>query len=51
MKMICYCFSYTDDDIARDVRDNNGKSTIEEKIAREKAAGRCRCEVKNPKGT
>lgn len=46
---ICYCFNYTDEDIARDVR-ANGKSLIMERIAVEKKAGGCRCKDTNPKG-
>ena len=46
---ICYCFNYTDEDIARDVR-AHGKSLIMERIAGEKRAGGCRCGEVNPKG-
>jgi hypothetical protein len=49
--LICYCFEYTDDDIKNDILDNNGKSTIMEKIVAEKKAGTCQCQTKNPKGT
>jgi hypothetical protein len=51
MTTVCYCYGYTDDAIVADVRANNGRSTIEEHIAREKAGGRCQCEAKNPAGT
>jgi hypothetical protein len=51
MNTICYCFGYSDENIAADVREHQGKSTIEERISREKATGRCRCEAKKPKGT
>jgi hypothetical protein len=51
MNTVCYCFGYSDEDIAGDVRKHEGKSTIEERISREKAAGRCRREARNPKGT
>jgi hypothetical protein len=51
MNAVCYCFGYSYEDIARDVREHAGKSTIEERIGKEKAAGRCQCEAKNPKGT
>lgn len=47
--LICYCFNFTDDDIELDI-DNNGKSTILEKILAEKRLGNCQCAVKNPKG-
>ena len=48
-KWICYCFEYSRDDIEKDVI-KNGRSTIMEKIAREKQLGRCDCAAKNPKG-
>ena len=51
IKTVCYCYNYSDDDIIRDVLFNKGRSTIEQKIGVEKAAGRCRCEIKNPKKT
>lgn len=47
--LICYCFGYTKKDIERDYI-NNKHSTILEKIADEKKAGRCDCAQKNPKG-
>ena len=46
---ICYCFQYSRDDIETDI-DQNGRSTIMERIAREKQLGRCDCAAKNPKG-
>lgn len=49
MKIICYCFNYTEDDIAADVRANGGRSTIEERISGEKRRGTCDCEHRNPK--
>ncbi len=48
-EFICYCFAFTREDIEKDWR-NNGRSTIMEKIAREKQLGRCDCNLKNPKG-
>jgi hypothetical protein len=48
-ELICYCFNYTFSDIESDVKEN-GKSTIEERVASEKKAGSCQCETKNPKG-
>ncbi|MFW2369033.1 MAG: hypothetical protein ACN4GW_21670 [Desulforhopalus sp.] len=48
-ELICYCFNYTLPDIEADIQ-ANGRSTIEERIASEKKAGSCQCEVKNPKG-
>lgn len=48
-EIVCYCFEYTRKDIEDDYLDN-GRSLIFEKIAHEKKAGRCNCDVKNPKG-
>lgn len=47
--LICYCFNYTTADIDRDVVVNR-KSTILERILREKKAGGCQCAIRNPKG-
>lgn len=49
-EMICYCFSYTEQDIVDDVIQHGGRSTIMERIAGEKKAGQCRCKETNPKG-
>jgi NAD(P)H-nitrite reductase large subunit len=49
-EIICYCFDYTREDIARDLREN-GRSTILERIADAKRFGNCQCASKNPKGT
>jgi hypothetical protein len=46
---ICYCFGYTEEDIRRDFL-ANGRSTLLEKIRKEKAAGACRCAETSPKG-
>ncbi len=48
-QLVCYCFGYTAGDIERDFR-RNGRSTIAERIARDKRFGNCRCGEKNPKG-
>ena len=48
---ICFCFEYTDVDIRKDILENQGKSTIIEKIIAETKAGNCQCRTKNPKGT
>jgi hypothetical protein len=48
-ELICYCFAFSRQDIINDFADN-GRSTIMEKIAREKQLGRCDCKEKNPKG-
>ena len=46
-EMICYCFSFTAEDIERDYQ-KNGRSTIMEKIQMEKKFGNCQCASKNP---
>jgi len=48
--LVCYCFGYTRKDIEKDYLDNNGRSTILERITLEKKAGGCDCARKNPKG-
>jgi len=50
MKIICYCFGFSDEDILNDFFEN-GRSIILEKIINEKKAGGCNCSEKNPKGT
>jgi len=47
---ICYCFGYSEEDIVRDVRENNGTSLIMERILSEKKQGACNCTVKHPLG-
>jgi len=49
-KKICYCFNYTDNDIRNDVRQNQGRSLILERIAREKHQGGCQCATRHPEG-
>jgi hypothetical protein len=49
-EIICYCFSYTDEDVANDVKAHNGRSLIMERIMAEKKSGNCRCGETNPKG-
>jgi hypothetical protein len=48
--LVCYCFGYTRKDIEKDYVDNDSRSTILEKIAFDKKAGKCDCAQKNPKG-
>jgi hypothetical protein len=50
-ELVCYCFQYTAEDIANDVRQHGGKSTILARILEEKKKGTCQCHLKNPKGT
>ena len=47
--LICHCFNYTREDIGKDYL-KNGHSLIYDKIALEKKAGKCDCQLKNPKG-
>jgi hypothetical protein len=46
--LVCYCFQYTKKQVQKDYIDN-GRSTIFERIAHEKKAGRCDCAKKNPR--
>jgi hypothetical protein len=46
---ICYCFGYTAESIRAAAMSPD--RTASEDIAREVKAGRCACEVKNPKGS
>jgi hypothetical protein len=48
-KVLCYCFDYTDEDIALDIAINH-HSTILPAITDEIQAGNCACDVKNPSG-
>ncbi len=48
-KLICYCFNYSVKDIEEDVI-KNGRSTIQERIVREKKDGACQCHTRNPSG-
>jgi hypothetical protein len=48
--LICYCFEYSAEDIREDVRANNGRSTILERIVAAKRAGGCQCAALHPEG-
>lgn len=48
--LVCFCFGYTEDDIMRDVRENEGASSILEKIISEKKNGTCNCKFNHPEG-
>jgi hypothetical protein len=48
--LICYCFGYSEEDIIRDVANNNGTSSILERILNEKKNGRCNCMFNHPEG-
>ncbi len=47
---VCYCFDHTPGTIRGEVT-RTGRSSASKIIAAEVKAGRCACEVKNPKGT
>jgi hypothetical protein len=49
-KLICYCFGYSEEDIVRDVLENNGTSLIMERIQNEKKKGTCNCKFNHPEG-
>ena len=46
---LCYCFDVTSATMLREIA-QTGKTTARERVAQEVKAGRCACEVKNPKG-
>jgi len=48
--LICYCFEYSAEDIGEDVRANDGRSTILEKIVAAKKSGGCQCATLHPEG-
>lgn len=45
---ICYCFDLTDADIVADMQQNDGRSTIIERITKAKQASECRCVELHP---
>lgn len=47
--LVCFCFGYKKIDIKRDYSEH-GRSTIMERITREKQNNGCECAVKNPSG-
>ncbi|MGD9947829.1 MAG: hypothetical protein AB7U29_05045 [Desulfobulbus sp.] len=47
---VCFCFGYTKQAIEQDCLDHRGRSTILERIVREKQSGGCHCAQSNPKG-
>ena len=46
---VCYCFDWTRKRLTDQIK-NEGKSTAFDEITEEVKAGRCECEIKNPKG-
>jgi len=49
-KLVCYCFGYSEEDIIRDVLENDGTSSILERILSEKKKGTCNCKFNHPEG-
>ncbi len=49
VKMICYCYGYTDADIMDDVIKQGGQSPIMDKITQARNNLTCQCDIKNPK--
>lgn len=49
-RTICYCFGENELDIRREI-EVSGHSQAEARIRADIAAGRCACEVRNPRGT
>jgi hypothetical protein len=48
-RQVCYCFGESEASIRREL-DATGRSTAVERIREHIAAGRCACEVRNPRG-
>jgi len=48
--LICYCFGYSEEDIIKDVLENNGKSSILARILSEKKNRACNCATNHPFG-
>lgn len=48
-RMICYCFGENEADIAREISEQ-GASRAVERVREHIAAGRCACELRNPRG-
>ena len=48
--LVCYCFGYSEEDIVRDVMENNGTSLILKIISDEKKKGACICSTTHPLG-
>lgn len=48
-RVICYCFGENEADIRTEVERTGGSAAVE-RVRRHIAAGRCACEVRNPKG-
>lgn len=49
-ELICYCFGYSEEEIIRDVWENNGISLILQRILNEKKKRACNCTINHPLG-
>lgn len=49
-RTVCYCFAISEADLRREIT-NTGRSTAAQRITEHVRAGRCACEVRNPKGS
>jgi Zinc binding domain len=49
-RMICYCFGENEADMSAEI-DRTGESLAIQRVRGHIAAGRCACEVRNPRGT
>lgn len=49
VRMVCYCFGENEADIRREV-ENHGASRAVERVRAHITAGRCACELRNPRG-
>ncbi len=48
-RMICYCFGENEDDMRREI-EQHGRLEAVRRVRDHIAAGRCACEVRNPRG-
>jgi len=48
-RMICYCFGENEADISAEIQ-RTGESHAVERVRAHISAGRCACEVRNPRG-
>ena len=49
-RMVCYCFGENEADIRNEV-ERDGRSRAVERVTAHIQAGRCACEIRNPRGT
>jgi hypothetical protein len=48
-RLVCYCFGENEADIRREIEEH-GASRAVERVRAHIAAGRCACELRNPRG-